>query len=101
MKINDTREVEKAFEKWENKKRHHFKPQFLEEEAWMGCCDYWETGGHKKMSKINTENRKQLTFPHASGAKPFEERRVAKEKEIGEVMSEFELFNIVYSKKHA
>lgn len=53
------------------------------------------------MSKINTENRKHLTFAHSSGAKPFEERRVAKEEETGEVMSELELFDIVYTKKHA
>lgn len=77
MKRDATREVEKALKKGDtNAKRHQFKPQFLEEDAWMGCCDYWETGGHKKMSKINTENRKHLTFAHSSGAKPFEERRV-------------------------
>ncbi|KAK1401503.1 hypothetical protein POM88_001108 [Heracleum sosnowskyi] len=101
MKKNATKEVDEAFKKGENKKRHHFKPHFLEEDAWMGCCDYWETEGHEKMSKINTENRKHLTFPHASGAMTFEQRRSAKEEETGEVMSELELFNIVYTKKHA
>ncbi|KAK1368733.1 hypothetical protein POM88_034825 [Heracleum sosnowskyi] len=75
MKKNASKEVEKALKKRENKKRHDFRPPFLEEDAWMGCCDYWETWGHEKMSKINTENRNHLTFPHASGAMPFEQRR--------------------------
>ncbi|KAK1364866.1 hypothetical protein POM88_040427 [Heracleum sosnowskyi] len=74
MKKNASKEVEKALKKGENKKRHDFRPPFLEEDAWMGCCDYWETRGHEKMSKINTENRKYLTFPHANGAMPFEQR---------------------------
>ncbi|KAK1382077.1 hypothetical protein POM88_019812 [Heracleum sosnowskyi] len=101
MKKNASKEVEEALKKGENKKRHHFKPHFLEEDAWIGCCDYWETDGHEKMSKINIKNRKHLTFPHASGAMPFEQRRSAKEEETGEVMSELELFHIVYTKKHA
>ncbi|KAK1395535.1 hypothetical protein POM88_005398 [Heracleum sosnowskyi] len=101
MKKNASKEVEEALKKGENKKRHHFKPHFLEEDAWIGCCDYWETDGHEKMSKINIKNRKHLTFPHTSGAMPFEQRRSAKEEETGEVMSELELFHIVYTKKHA
>ncbi|KAK1384779.1 hypothetical protein POM88_022514 [Heracleum sosnowskyi] len=101
MKKNASKEVEEALKKGENKKRNDFRPPFLEEDAWMGCCDYWETEGHEKMSKINTENRKHLTFPHASGAMPFEQRRSANMEETGEILSELELFDIVYTKKHA
>lgn len=59
-----------------NAKRHMFKPHFLGEDAWKGCCDYWETDGFKKMSVTNTENRSWLDFAHASGAMPFEQRRL-------------------------
>ncbi|KAK1400178.1 hypothetical protein POM88_010041 [Heracleum sosnowskyi] len=101
MKKNASKEVEKALKKWENKKQKDFRPPFLKEDAWMGCCDYWETEGHEKMSKINTENRKHLTFMHASGAMPFEQRWSANMEETGEILSELELFDIVYTKKHA
>lgn len=75
-KRNADKQVAEALKKGKKANRLMFKPHFLEEDAWRGCCDYWESTGHKKMSKTNTENRKKLTFPHASGAMPFEERRL-------------------------
>ncbi|WOG95174.1 hypothetical protein DCAR_0414477 [Daucus carota subsp. sativus] len=100
-KRDANKQVEEALKKGEEANRLMFKPHYLEEDAWKGCCDYWDSTGHKQMSETNKENRKNLKFPHASGAKPFEERRIARELETGEVMSELDLFNIVYTKKHA
>nr|XP_017228420.1 PREDICTED: nucleolin-like [Daucus carota subsp. sativus] len=69
-------QVKEALENGKEADRLMFKPHYLEEDAWRGCCDYWDSTGHKKMSETNKENRTKLKFPHASGAKPFEERRL-------------------------